>query len=152
MTRAPLAMLCLILCLLSACVSQTQRVDEPVLRTKGALPQEVLRVPQQLQDVSGELLRYHAKHQTLPDTLNRLVEERFITPDAFAALPDYAYHPQGMGVLSDGRTVILVDAKVRIEGHAWCIVRAAGGPPRTMQFNVSPIALTELEAAARRGR
>ncbi|MFK7790905.1 MAG: hypothetical protein AB8C95_15615 [Phycisphaeraceae bacterium] len=142
-------LLCLTFCLLCACVSETQRVEDPIPRTNNPLPQEVLRVPQQLQDVSGDLLRYHAKHQVLPATLEQLVEKGFISPEQYADLPDYVYHPQGLGVLNDGRMVILVDAKVRIEGHAWCIVRAANGGPRTIQFNVTPIALNELEAAVR---
>jgi hypothetical protein len=142
--------LCLMLGLLTACVTESRRVDEPAQPRDGqGLPQQVLRVPQQMQDLSGDLLRYHAKYKSLPETIDVLVDTRIMSMQRFAELPDYAYHPQGLGTLRDGRQVILVDAEVRIEGHAWCIVREPTNQPRTIQLNVTPIALTELEAAAR---
>ncbi|MFN3167814.1 MAG: hypothetical protein ACE37H_12195 [Phycisphaeraceae bacterium] len=139
--------------LLAACVTETKRVDQPSQgRDREGLPQEVLRVPQQMQDLAGELLRYHAGHNTLPATLEVLLDERLLSPQQFADLPDYAYHPLGLGQLRDGRAVILVDSEVRIEGHAWCIVREPSGAPRSIQLNVTPIALSELEAAARQAQ
>lgn len=153
MTNTPQLLLCVLLCLLSACVSETRTVDKPVQgRNPDGLPQEVLRVPQMMQDVSGDLLRYHARHNILPASLETLMEEKIMTPQRFAELPEYAYHPRGLGEMRDGRVVVLVDSEVRIEGHAWCIVREPSGAPRSIQLNVTPIALSELEAAAYRAQ
>ena len=142
-----------VLIALSGCVTETQKVVQTAQATddKG-LPVEVLRVPQQMQDLSGDLLRYHAKHRALPATLEMLLEEKFMTPEQYAALPDYLYSPTDQYKLRDGRVVILVDSDVRVEGHAWCIVREPDGQPRSIQLNVTPISLTELEAAAQRSR
>lgn len=140
-------LLCLMLCLFAGCVSETRRVEQ--------LPSdkvnEVLRVPQQMQDISGDLLRYHAEHRILPAALEVLMEEQIVTPERFEQLPDYLYHPRGLAELRDGRVVVLVDSEVRIEGHAWCIVREPSGAPRTIQLNVTPIALSELSANAKPG-
>lgn len=139
-----------LLCLMTACVTQTQKVDEPVQkRDDKGLPQQVLRVPQQMQDLSGELLRYHARYRILPPTLKTLVDDKIMTPQQFAELPDYLYEPSDKYKLRDGRTVIVVDSEVRIEGHAWCIVREPGGAPPSIQLNVTPVSLAELEAAAK---
>jgi hypothetical protein len=149
-TFLPLVLIC---CLLTACVTETSKVNEPVRGRDGeGLPPQVLQVPQQMQDLAGELLRYHAKYNKLPTTLEVLLEERMLTAQQFADLPDYAYHPLGLGELRDGRVVVLVDSEIRIEGHAWCIVREPSGAPRSIQMNVTPIALSELEAAARRAK
>ena len=140
-------------CLLTACVTETNKVDTSAQpRDNKGVPQQVLHVPQQMQDLSGELLRYHAKYHELPATLEVLMDQEFITPQQYADLPDYAYHPLGLGTLRDGRTVILVDSQIRIEGHVWCIVREPSGAPRSIQLNVTPIALGELEAAAKRAQ
>ncbi len=150
MTTPRLSLLCLLLCLLTGCVTETRKADAAQGRGPNGLPQQVLRVPQLMQDVSGDLLRYHAQYRALPAELEVLVAERIMPAERFAELPDYAYHPDGLGTLRDGRVVILVDAEIRIEGHAWCIVREPNDRPRTIQLNVTPIALSELEAAARR--
>jgi hypothetical protein len=136
---------------LVGCVTENRTVGPTEVNENG-LPQEVLRVPQQMQDLSGDLLRYHAKHRMLPTTLEVLLEEKFISPERYAALPNYLYSPTDTYTLRDGRTVILVDSEVRVENHAWCIVREPDGQPRSIQLNVTPIALAELEAAARRSR
>ena len=146
---------CLVLLMtvpLAGCVSETQRVDNSELVALNGAPPQVLQVPQQLQDLSGKLLRYHAKHGVLPKTLEALVGEQLISSAEYAELPDFVYHPLGLGKLPGERVVILVDAKVHIEGHAWCIVREPKSQPRTIQLDVTPISLAELEAAARRSR
>lgn len=143
----------LVLLASTGCVSETSRVDDPPQpRNEAGLPVEVLRIPQQLQDVSGDLLRYHARHRTLPPTLESLLDEKIMSPEDFAALPDYLYSPNDRYTLRDGRVVILVDSEVRIEGHAWCIVREPDGQPRSIQLNVTPVALNELDAATRARR
>jgi len=148
--RALSGLVGLVLLASAGCVTETSRVDDPPQpRDEAGLPVEVLRIPQQLQDVSGDLLRYHARHRTLPPTLETLVEEELMSPDAFEALPDYLYSPTDRYTLRDGRIVILVDSEVRIEGHAWCIVREPDGQPRSIQLNVTPVALSELDAATR---
>ena len=143
-----LLQLCLLLCMLSACVTETKPVQDPPRNDDGTLL-AVLAIPQQMQDVSGDLLRYHAKYRALPAALQTLVDDQVISAERFVELPDYAYHPRGLGKLRDGRVVILVDAVVRIEGHAWCIVREPTNAPRSIQLNVTPVSLQELEAAAR---
>ena len=72
-----------------------------------------------------------------------------MTQDRFDELPDYLYSPSDRYTLRDGRVVILVDSQVRIEGHAWCIVKQPTGQPRTIQLDVTPIPLSELDVAAR---
>lgn len=141
---------CLLLFAFVGCVSESQKVVPTV--NENGLPVEVLRVPQQMQDLSGELLRYHAKFRALPEALEMLLEEKFISAERYASLPDYLYSPTDKYKLRDGRVVILVDSEVRVEGHAWCIVREPDGQPRSIQLNVTPISLIELEAAARRSR
>ncbi|MBX2851264.1 MAG: hypothetical protein KTR15_05920 [Phycisphaeraceae bacterium] len=140
----------LLLLVLVGCVTESRKLGSAT--DENGLPQEVLRVPQQMQDLSGDLLRYHAKHRVLPSTLELLVKEQFMSAERYSALPDYLYSPSGTYKLRDGRMVILVDSEIRVERHAWCIVREPNSQPRSIQLNVTPVALTELEAAARRSR
>ena len=132
--------------LLAACVSETREVDGPSQDSSG-VPYAVLEIPQQMQEVSGDLLRYHALNQSLPPALETLVEQQVMSNERYEALPDYLYAPGGLCKLRDGRVVVLVDAEVRIEGHAWCIVREPTAL-RSILLNVTPIALSELEAAS----
>ena len=143
-----LIILAVLFCFLTACVSETSRV-EPTVQPKDSsgLPQEVLRIPEQMQQLSGELLRYHARHSQLPTSLDQLVEAGILTPEQYAALPDYLYVPAGQCVLRDGRVLVLIDSKPRIEGHAWCIVREPSTQPRSILLNVTPVALSDLDAA-----
>lgn len=101
-----------------------------------------------MQELAGDLLRYHSRYRSLPTSLNRLVEERVITAERFAAMPEYFYSPTDRYALRDGRVVVLIDSQVRIEGHAWCIVKEPSAKPNIMQLNVTPIALAELERAS----
>jgi len=103
-----------------------------------------------MQELSGDLLRYQARNQALPPTLKTLVDDKIMSAESFAELPDYMYEPSSKYTLRDGRVVIVVDSEVRIEGHVWCIVREAAAAPRSMQLNVTPIALSELDYAAKR--
>ena len=148
-----LALLALALAVSVGCVSETRKVNPAIEPTESPdVIQEVMRVPQQMQDVSGSLLRYHAKYRTLPPNLETLVDERIMSAEQYAALPDYLYSPTDQYKLSDGRVVILVDSEVRIEQHAWCIVREPSGQPRSIQLNVTPISLSSLEAASQKNR
>ena len=133
----------------SGCVTESKPADKQLtVKNADGVPPQVLRVPQQLQDLSGLLLRYHAKRKVLPTTLMALMDEQLISADEYVALPDYAYHPNGLGRLGAGRVVILVDTEVHIEDHVWCIVREPDSQRHTIQFNVMPVSLDELEAAA----
>ena len=145
-----LSAVCLLAFALLGCVTESQKVDPAMdkLSKRDGLPTEVLRIPQQMQDLAGDLLRYHSRVGVLPVSLNKLVHEKILTPDRFAALPDYLYSPTDRYTLRDGRVVILVDAEVRIEGHAWCIVKEPDNNPKTIQLNVTPVALAELDFAA----
>eukprot|EP00752_Nemacystus_decipiens_P014029 g12465.t1 len=125
---------------------------EPQPRDAQGLPVEVLRIPQQMQDVAGDLLRYHSRFQALPPTLKALVQEGVMTQERFDELPSYLYSPSDRYTLRDGRVVILVDSEVRIEGHAWCIVKEQASQPLIIQLNVTPIPMSELDAAAREKR
>lgn len=102
-----------------------------------------------MQTLSGDLLRYHATNKQLPPSLGDLVKSGIMTTADFAELPDYLYVPEGQCVLPDGRVLVLVDSKPRIEGHAWCIVRETKAPARSILLNVTPVSLTELDAATR---
>lgn len=145
--------ICFLLMALTGCVTESQKaVPTAQPNDEKGLPVEVLRVPQQMQDLSGDLLRYHAKFRALPEALEMLLEEKFMTAERYASLPDYLYSPKDKYKLRDGRVVILVDSEIRVEGHAWCIVREPDGQPQSIQLNVTPISLTELEAAAQRSR
>jgi len=138
---------------LCGCVTESREVQPtPGTDAQTGLPREVLRVPQQMQDLSGDLLRYHAKYHTLPPSIAVLVDEDLMSAQRYAELPDYLYSPMDKYKLRDGRTVILVDSAVRVEGHAWCIVREPVAQPRSIQLNVTPIALSQLEAAAQRAK
>lgn len=134
------------------CVSETRRVDpsmQKLARSDDGLPTEVLRIPQEMQDLAGDLLRYHSRYRMLPTSLDELVEEKIVTPDRFAKLPSYLYSPTERYTLRDGRVVILVDSEIRIEGHAWCIVKELDDKPNSIQLNVTPVALIELDIASR---
>lgn len=136
--------------LVVGCVSETNRVEPSAQpRDANGLPQEVQRIPLQMQKLSGDLLRYHARHQELPASLDVLVDADIMTLDSFNDLPDYLYLPAGQCVLSDGRMVLLVDSEPRIEGHAWCIVREPSDARRSVLLNVRPVSLKELDAATR---
>ena len=102
-----------------------------------------------MQDLAGDLLRYHSRFRMLPLSLDKLAEEKIVTPERFAALPNYLYSPTDRYTLRDGRVVILVDSEVRIEGHAWCIVKQPDAKLNSIQLNVTPVALVELDHAAR---
>ena len=146
-----LSVACLFVINLLGCVTETQRGDSAIQKRSQSdgLPLEVLRIPQQMQDLSGDLLRYHSRYRMLPVSLEKLVEEKIVTPDRFTALPSYLYSPTDRYTLRDGRIVILVDSEVRIEGHAWCIVKELDAKPNAIQLNVTPVALIELDFAAR---
>ena len=138
---------------IAGCVTETRRVDPELQpRDQNGVPAEVLRIPQQMQDVAGDLLRYHSRFNALPPTLSALVEGGVMTQERFAGLPDYLYSPTDRYTLRDGRVVILVDSEVRIERHAWCIVKEPTSQPRLIQLNVTPIPLSELDASARTAR
>lgn len=141
---------CALIVALAGCVTESRNVGaSSTSDPESRMPQEVLHVPQQMQDLSGDLLRYHAKHRVLPAKLELLVQEQILSAERYAALPDYLYSPSDRYTLRDGRVVILVDSEIRVEQHAWCIVREPTNQARTIQLNVTPIALTELEAATR---
>lgn len=133
----------------AGCVSETRPVDSKQPRDKNGLPVEVLAIPQQMQEVAGDMLRFHSRFQTLPPSLSSMVDSKIMSPKRYAELPDYLYSPGDRYTLRDGRVVILVDSKVRVEGHAWCIVKEPQTQPRTIQLSVTPVPLKELEAAAR---
>jgi hypothetical protein len=147
----PICAICLVVFMLIGCVTETKRVDpakQNMSQSEG-LPLEVLRIPQQMQDLAGDLLRYHSRYRTLPVSLDKLVEEKIVTPERFAELPNYLYSPTDRYKLRDGRIVILVDSEVRIEGHAWCIVKELDANPNAIQLNVTPVPLVELDLASR---
>ena len=137
-------------CMLLGCVSETKRVETPAqpLDADG-LPQEVQRIPLEMQQLSGDLLRYHARHRKLPASLDVLIDDSIMTRDRFNGLPDYLYLPAGQCVLSDGHIVLLVDSEPRIEGHAWCIVREPNDARRSVLLKVRPVSLEELDRATR---
>jgi hypothetical protein len=144
------ALLALALC---ACESTTTRTVAGAPEPGTSIsPRVAVEAPADLHDISGALLRYRVLHQSLPDTLGVLRDEGFLPAEGYDGLGSYAYQPDGLGRLSDGRTIFVVDTAIRVEGHAWCILAEPSGNPRTAALMVSLVSMADLQAAARRSR
>lgn len=115
-------------------------------------PRVAVEAPADLHDIAGFLLRYRVLHETLPDSLSVLRDEGIVPPDGYDGLNSYAYKSDGLGRLSDGRTIFVVDTAIRVEGHAWCILAEPSGNPRTAALMVSLVSMADLQSAARRSR
>ncbi|MFI4859626.1 MAG: hypothetical protein ACIAXF_02975 [Phycisphaerales bacterium JB063] len=147
---------CLGLMLMSAtfgCVTQSDRRISPTPEAGERItPRVGLEAPADLHDISGFLLRYRVTHQRMPETLMTLRADGIMPPEGYPGLENYAYRGTGLGTLADGRTVIVVDTSIRIEGHAWCILTEPSRNPRTATLAVSLVPMPELQAAARRAQ
>lgn len=133
-----------------ACETQTTTVSDTPRGGERVSPRVGLEAPTDLHDISGYLLRYRVTHRRMPETLTHLRTAEIMPAEGYPGLADYAYQPNGLGVLPDGRAVILVDTEVRVEDHAWCILAEPSGTPRTAALSVTLVPMSQLQAAARR--
>jgi len=145
---------CLLLALaLPGCETTTQQTSAGAPPAGTAItPRVAVEAPADLHEISGYLLRYRVLNQDLPETLGVLREAGIMPAQGFEGLENYAYRPSGLGKLSDGRTIMVVDTAIRVEGHAWCILAAPSHNPRIASMAVSLVSMAELQAAARRSR
>ncbi|MEM9414512.1 MAG: hypothetical protein AAGA29_03420 [Planctomycetota bacterium] len=147
----PLVVLPLVVMLfvLAACETQTTTVSDRPAPGERITPRVGLEAPSDLHDLSGYLLRYRVLHHTLPEALEDLRSEGLMPAEGYPGLGNYAYRATGWGTLADGRTIIVVDTAIRIDGHAWCILAEPSRHPRTATLAVSLVPMADLRAAAR---
>lgn len=150
---AALAGVVLLLCgfWVPGCQTETKTVrgdERPTRNTPSS--RGAIAAPQELHDISGFLLKHLILHDRMPETLEQLRAEGIMPAEGYAHLDEYAYGPDGIGALRDGRVIILVDRSERIESHLWCILREPADGSRTVTLSVSPVPITHLQAAARR--
>lgn len=147
-----------LLLFLVGCVSTSERSTTEVTAVgsapsdaePGSTPESTpdAQPPSQINTLAGHLMTYHARQGRLPPSLDALGEEAIMPQAEHAALPDYAYHPGGLGVLPDGRRVLLVDAAIRVPGYVWCIVQQPEDDRAGSRIEVTLVPIAQLEAAA----
>lgn len=108
--------------------------------------------PQEMQTVADALMAYYAAHRSYPQELAQLRDANLISQQAFEAMPAYAYAGGGLGVLYDGRRVLLVDAVIRVPNRAWCIVIEPAGDGRAAVVQTALVSMAQLDAAAKHAR
>ena len=140
------------LLLLPACTTQTTSTQRDPNANAVHSDRLGTGAPRDLHDICGFLLRYKAEKFALPDSLAQLRAEGYMPAEGYPGLPDYAYNKNGMGTLSNGKTVIAVDTAVRLEGHLWCVLQEPNLHPRAAALEVVLVSLEDLQQAARQRR
>jgi len=153
-TALPTTLVCLLFVLaLAGCETTTRQTSAGAPPAGTAItPRVAVEAPADLHEISGYLLRYRVLHEDLPESLGELRTAGIMPAEGFDGLDNYAYRPSGLGTLSDGRTIMVVDTAIRVEGHVWCILAAPSRNPRIASMAVSLVSMSELQAAAQRSR
>ena len=115
--------------------------DHPVAGTKS-------QPPMLMDHLTASLMTYRAMYAQLPPTLHDLVELEMLSARAYEIMPRYAYFPAGLGVLDDGRRILLADAYVRPGDQAWCIVEGGVSSSPSAQLELVALSLDDLRRAA----
>lgn len=129
----------------AACSTQTSTARRD---TSAKSQRIVVDAPQELQEITGCLLRYQAARRRLPASLAELRTAGFIAADTHPDLDRYAYHRAGLGKLDDGLVILLVDHTFRIDKHLWCILQKRSADRRSAALDVTLVAISELYKAS----
>ena len=110
-------------------------------------PVEVV-CPPRVQDLANALARYRARRGVWPPALRDLVFADLLEGVMPRELDRYGYAGGPLGVLPDGRRVMLVDDVRQADDTLWCVVESkrTGGMPT---IEVVAVPLDTLAAVAR---
>jgi|GEM_PF-5466114 len=142
---------------LTSCTTETVLEDGTVIRDKPAKKstfdkdprvEAMVDAPPALRTLADHLLEFRAKYGFMPESLASLRDAGLIQPDTFADLEEFAYQAGGLGVLSDGRIVTLIDTQIRIDGLVWCVWSEPTPRQKPEVYTVGAVAFHELERAA----
>lgn len=154
---APLLWGCLVSAGLIGCTTETVLEDGTVVRDrsiqKSAFQKDpkveaMVDAPPALRTLADHLLEFRAKYGFMPESLVSLRQAGLIEPDAFTDLEEFAYQAGGLGVLSDGRIITLIDTQIRIDGLVWCVWSEPTPRQKPEVYTVGAVPFHELERAA----
>ena len=121
----------LIFLLITACVSDSEQNVEPlekrIERAKAQYERHTAKsvAPPHIDQLLDQLMKFQAEVGRMPASLTELAEHLSIPDDQREMLMAYAYSPRGLGVLKDGRLILLVDSQITPPDQAWCIIQNA---------------------------
>ncbi len=111
------------------------------------IPWPTADAPDSLLSLAGDLGAFQGATGRLPESL-ALLDRSGLAATGPYATHGYAFHPDGLGLLTDNWRVIAVDDRIRVPGKAWSLlrppVRRTDAPPLV----VALVPLAELRAAA----
>ncbi len=144
--RYSLLLCCLMALLLCSCASSREQ------RHAQKCPWPEKNAPPELLVAADDLLAFQSVMSRAPQDLAELDKTNLSSNGAYANRA-YAYHPNGIGVLSEGWRVLIADDRVRKRGFIWCVLRPPTRSSRLSGLRVAMVSLAELgEAATMAGR
>lgn len=128
-------------CLLNSCGSRHNTNLVPC-------PWQEKNAPQDLLIAADDLLAFQSVIGRVPITLAEIDESNVTSRGAYARRA-YAYHPTGIGVLSEGWRILIADDQVRQRNYLWCVLRPPSRSARLSGLRVALVPLREVHEAAR---
>ena len=130
------------LCLLSGCGSSSRQGN--IL----PCPWPERHAPKELHVVADDILAFQSVIGRAPMSLQEIDESNLNSVGSFAEHA-YAYHPTGIGVLSEGWRILVADDRIRKRDHLWCILRPPSRSARLSGLRVAMVPLREVYEAGR---
>ena len=138
-----LVFICAVLALsLSSCGSSRNRGYGP------QCPWPEKNAPSELLVLADDLLAFQSVMNRAPLKLEEL-DKSNLSSNGVYAHKAYAYHPNGIGVLSEGWRVLVADNQVRKRGFIWCVLRPPTRSSRLSGLRVAMVSVAELGEAGR---
>ncbi len=104
--------------------------------------------PPAFQQTANALISHFAYHRRWPSQLEELRGPRRLPDVPPERLARYGYAGRPLGVLLDGRWVMLVNDQVNEDGSVWSVVQTPPIPPALPMIDVVAVPWDELELAA----
>lgn len=125
-------------------------VTEPAAGKPGVLAGEARRVqtPAHVREIANALIVHRSRHALLPESLDAMAALGELPADLRPRLETFAYHPGGLGVLTDGRTILFVDAEIVDGDAAWCVLSQPVSGVSSAVIEVGLVPMDRLDAAA----
>lgn len=127
--------------LLGGCATEGGVRPKPV-----QIPWPEAGAPSRLQGLASDLMAFQGASGHLPMTLAQLDRAGLSTAGPYATT-GIAYHPAGLGVLTDDWRVLAVDDR-ETGGRAWCVVVAPARRDDAPGVRTVLVPLRDLRAAA----